>query len=731
MSIRSALSLLVAASLVAVTVACNGAPKPRPRGPGDEPRPNARSRTRPGAPRPPAPRGPDLSGAVTLSFELDGLERLDRRIIAVLPPMFARLARGQALRRMVPGIARKIGISALALDALDHKRASAFALMITRKGKSDLRIRMVAALPIRGDGKLVIDGIKASYDSTTDAPWGGLEIRQNGETVAWVRVHKGWAIVAPTAPLLDSAYRYLVPRARDLPAGHARAHLNARALVRVVKPLVTQMWRRLGPNPYRALGGSVLGRWLSLHGTDIEKIGAHLASLDRVSLEVQAHTTRWTWRLDVTPKKGSPLARRIAGQKEGAGFGLKVLPPKPFAALSDWVAPDLRSFVFRLLSTFTGMQLDRLTKRLPRQVALRGLYKRKRPASYLLYRKTLRDLNLQDYRKSHQVYLMLWHVHAFRRHLKKALPPLVKTHTGKTAAALYATDGPGLGYAAVMAIKDPRRHLRLYKNALWGTLRSLNRLVRSAWRVMPKGDRRLFGQRPFFQFIFRQNAARVGRIPVSAVALRIKWPQRPRGKLTYEQERAHRTLARYQTLVETVLGTGDLTWAWAYVGKRALVSAGRDWKPRILGMVKAALGKGGPTLDADPLFTGVLKPPAQGKRLGLVLFSSTRLVSALMRGLFKLEPRAKRSMELAILNRIIQQDAKRARTGTLLEVLRRRGGYRIQSVLPRADVRSLLMSVGYVFYGTMSSSRSYGPGGPMKKPSLPHPPTPKQPLHHP
>lgn len=729
MSSRSALSLLVAASLLAVTVSCNGAPRPRPRGPGDEPRPGVRTRARPHTPASPAPRGPDVSGTVTLAFELDGLARLDRRIIAVLPPLFARLARGQALRRMVPGIARDLNLNTLALDALDHNRASAFAVLVTRKGRNDIRIRTLAALPIKGDGKLVVDGIKASYDSVTTTPWGGLEIQRDGEIVAWVRIYKGWAVVAPSAPLLDSAYRYLVPRARKVPAGHVRAHLNARLLIREIAPLVKDGWRQLSPSIDRILG-STFGAWLAQHRADLEKIGAHLASLDSLSLEIEAHQTRWRCRLDVTPKKGGLLARWIAKQKAGAGFGLKVLPPGAFVAMSDWVAPELRSLVSRLVSSFTQLQLGRLTDRLPREVAQRGLYKRKRPASFILYRKILRDLNLQDYRASHKVYLALWHVHAFTRHLKKALPPLVKTHTGKTAGALYATPGPGLGFAAVGAIQDRRRHLRLYKNALWGALRSLNRLARAAWKLMPAKSKKLLGPRPFFQFIFRQNAARVGRIPVSAVALRIKWPRKPRGKLSYEQHVIHKTLARYRTLVETLLGTGDLTWAWAYVGKRLLVSAGRGWKPRILGMVKAALGKGGPTLDADPLFKAARKPPAKGTRLGLLLFSSTRLVAALMRGLFKLEPKMKRSMELRILNQLIQQDAKQARAGTFLEVLRRRGGYRIQSALPIADVRSLLMSVGYWFF-RMDSSHPPGSRGPMKVPSHPKPATPKLPLHHP
>jgi hypothetical protein len=676
-----------------------------------------------------------VSRIVTLSFELDSLARLDKRLIALLPPMLASAAHGRALVRMVPGIARDLQLNPLVLDALDHSRSSAFAVIVKRKGKGGLRLQLLAALPIKGDGTLVIDGIKVSYDSTTQTPWGGLEIKQDDETVAWVRVYKGWAVVAPTAPLLDSAYRYLVPRTRKLPAGSVRAHLNARALIREIKPLVMESWRQLSSR-FGAVFGTALGNWLAQHRADIEKIGAHLASLGSVSLELQANQADWQWQLDVRPQKGGPLARWIAKQQVGAGFGLKVLPPGPFVALSDWVAPELRSLVHRLVSSFTELQLGRLTDRLPRQVALRGLYKRKRPAPYLLYRKTLRDLNLQDYRASHKVYLVLWQVHAFTRHLKKALPPLLKTHAGKTAGALYATAGPGLGFASVGAIQDRRRHARLYKNALWGTLQSLNRLVRKAWKLMPAKSRKLLGQRPPLQFVFRQTALRVGRTPVSAVALRIKWPRKPRGRLTLVQQYEHKEIAWYRTLVETVLGTGDITWAWAYVGKRLLVSTGRDWKPRILGMVKAAqgMGKGSPTLAQDSLYKGFLKPPAQGKRLGLLLFSSTRLVAALMKGLFKLEPRAKRSMEIRILNQHLQQSARQARAGTLLEVLRLRGGYRIQSRLSTPDVQALLLSVGYMFWGLRSSSHSRisppgsrGPGQ-IKVPATKMPATPKPPL---
>jgi len=673
----------------------------------------------------PAPKGPDVSKAVTLTFEIDSLARLDKHIIAVLPPLFARFARGQALRRILPGIARNLRLNSLTLDALDHSRPSAFALIVKRKGhpSQGLRLQMLAALPLKGDGKLVVDGIKASYESTTIAPWGGLEIKRYGETVAWVRVHQGWVVVAPTAPLLDSAFRYLVPRARKLPAGHIRAHLNAGALVREIRPLVTEGWRHLAPNLGRFLG-SALGRWLSHHVTDLEKIGAYLASLDRLSLDIHAQQSQWRWRLDVTPQKGGPLARWIAKQKVGAGFGLGVLPTGAFVAVSDWLAPELRTLVYRLVSSFTSTQLDRISDRLPRQVKERGLYKRQQPASLFLYRKTLRDLNLQDYRTSHGVYVTLWHVHAFRRHLEKALPPLLKTLTGKMAGGLYATDGPGLGFASLGAITDRRRHLRFYKNALWGTLQALNRLARAAWQQVPKADRKLLGQRPFFQFIFRQTAVRVGRINVSAVALRIKWPQNPRGKLTDAQNRALRSLASYRNIVETVLGTGDLTWAWAYVGKRVLVSAGRDWKPRMLGMVKAATGKAPAktTLGADPLFGAALKKPAQGIRLGLLLFSSTRLVTALMTGLFKFVPKAGRSMELRILHQMIQRDAKHAKAGTLLEVLRHRGGYRIQSLLPKVDVRSLILSVGYFLFSTGSP---HGSRAPMSTPAVTTPP------HHP
>ncbi len=704
MSSRSAFPILLVTSLVALSLACNGTTKPQPRRPGTGPEPRTTDRAR--TPSKPTPRGPDVSKAVTLSIEVDGLARLDKQLIKLLPPMFAQFARGSILRRMLPDFARKLKLNSLALDALDDQRPAAFALIVKRNAKRGMRVRVLAALPIKGDGKLVADGLKASYDSVTETSWGGLQVKNDGETLAWVRVHKGWVVVAPTAPLLDSARRYLVPRATRLPAGHVRAHLNARQLVAELTPLVTKAWAEISPHLGRALG-SLFGSWMGHHVKDLEKIGAHLASLDTLSLELKVGTSSWRWRLDAKPRKGGALSKWIAKQKAGAGFGLKVLPPKPFVAVSDWVAPELRSLVARLVSSFTSTQLDRLTNRLPREVAQRGLFKRKRPAPLYLYRKTLRDLNLKDYRASHKVYQMVWHVYAFRKHLKKTLPPLLKTATGKMAGALYATPaGPGLGFASVTAVSNRKRHQRLYKNALWGTLQNLNRLARAAWALADKKVQKLFGKRPFFQFVFRQTAVRVGRVPVSAVALRIKWPGKPRGTLTRRQKLDHEALGRWRKIIETVLGTGDLTWAWAYAGNRVLTSAGRDWKPRIISMVKAATGKGGPTLATDPQFQGALKKPAQGKRLGLLMFSSTRLVSALLKGLFKFYPRAKRSMQVRIISSMIQRDAKQAKAGTLAEVLRLRGGYRIQSVLPAADVRSLLMSVGYLFYGVSRSSSS-------------------------
>ncbi len=726
MSSKSAVSLLLVTSLLAasVIVACKGTPTPRPRRPGIDTRPV--DRAQPPTPTAPAPKGPDVSGSVTLSFEVDALARLDRRMIGVLPPMFARLAQGRALQRLLPGIARKLRLNVLTLDAVDHNRASAFAMFVKRKGKDDVRFQTLAAIPIKGDGKLVIDGLKASYDSTTETDWGGLEIKRRDRTIAWVRIRSGWVVVAPTAPLLDSAYRYLVPRAKSLPAGRVRAHLNARALIQEITPLVSQAWRQVEPNIAAEFNNSALGRWLARHRTDLETIGTSLASLDSLSLELQTNHKDWRWSLDVKPRRSGPMAQWIAKQKVGAGFGLKVLPPGAFVALSDWVAPELRSLIQRMVSSFTRIQLNRVTNRLPREVAQRGLYKRKRPASLYLYRKTLRDLNLQDYRASHKVYLTLWHVHAFTRHLKKAMPPLIKTATGKTAMALYATAGPGLGYGSVTAIQNPRRHLRLYKNALWTTLQTLNRLASKAWKLIHKKARKHLGQRPPFRFVYLQNVARVGRIPVSAVALRIKWPPKPRGKLTDEQSEAHRDITRVREIVQTLAGNGDIAWAWAYVGKRVLVSSGRDWKPRILAMVKAALGKGGPTLDKDPLFKSAQRLPASGKRLGLVLFSSARMVSALMRGLFKFQPMVKRSMEMVVLNQVVQRDAKQAKAGTIMEVLRKNGGYRFQSVLPAADVRPLLiMGASWMMFSTRGApSRQYHPRGPAKQPAHPAP-------HHP
>ncbi len=727
MSSKSAVSLLLVTSLLAasVIVACNGTPTPRPRRPGMEPRPV--DRAQPPTPTAPAPKGPDVSGSVTLSFEVDALARLDRRMIGVLPPMFARLAQGRALQRLLPGIARKLRLNVLSFDAVDHSRASAFAMFIKRKNQWGLRMQVLAAIPIKGDGSLVLSGLQTSYDSVTPTNWGGLEIKQGDKTIAWVRIHKGWVVAAPTAPLLDSAYRYLVPRAKSLPAGRIRAHLNARAFIHEIKPLVTMGWRRMGPNLASLFNNFGVGRWMAQHRQDLEIIGATLSSLDAVSLELETNQKDWRWSLDVKPRRGGPMAQWIAKQKVGAGFGLKVLPTGAFVTLSDSVAPELRSLIQRMVSSFTRIQLNRVTNRLPREVAQRGLYKRKRPASLYLYRKTLRDLNLQDYRASHKVYLTLWHVHAFTRHLKKAMPPLIKTATGKTAMALYATAGPGLGYGSVTAIQNPRRHLRLYKNALWTTLQTLNRLASKAWKLMHKKARKHLGQRPPFRFVYLQNVARVGRIPVSAVALRIKWPPKPRGKLTDEQSEAHRDITRVREIVQTLAGNGDIAWAWAYVGKRVLVSAGRDWKPRILAMVKAALGKGGPTLDKDPLFKSAQRLPASGKRLGLVLFSSARMVSALMRGVFKFQPMVKRSMEMVVLNQVVQRDAKQAKAGTIMEVLRLNGGYRFQSVLPIVDVRPLLiMGASWMMFRTVSTA-SGRPHirGPAKQPAHPAP------HHHP
>ena len=186
-------------------------------------------------------------------------------------------------------------------------RPFAFGIMAQGKG-SKLQPQLVAVLPIKGDGKLVEEAIKASYSEFDVTPWGGLEIKDGDETVIWVGIRKGWVVLAPTGPLLDSAYRYLVPRARKVPAAGLRAQLRYKEVVALLKPLVIRHWGQMK----RWLGSpGGFGKLFTELVPQLERVADYLASIDAARLEITAGANDWQWTARVTSRR-SRVVRRVA-----------------------------------------------------------------------------------------------------------------------------------------------------------------------------------------------------------------------------------------------------------------------------------------------------------------------------------------------------------------------------------------------------------------------------------
>ncbi len=703
----------ILATLTSVLLACHTPTPPRP-----EP-PRAASRTAPPPPQRPArgvaPRGPDISSTTVVKLEVDSLERLTRRAIAMLPrPMVAII---QAKGRVNPAlwIAKVLGINPLVMDSLDLTRPAAFALLLSPSNRGSFRLQVLAALPTRGDHALLLNGLNDTFDSLAPTSWGGIRLRREGKTIAWVRQSKGWLLVAPTARLLDSALRYVAPRAKMAPPGGLRLRLDVPALVRVARPLLAR-WPTLWPL-LPSLLGKALGGLLARHHVDLEKAGAHLASLELVSFTAQLQKGRLRWQLDLRPQKGGLLSRWIAAQRPSGGFGLDVLPSGALLATSTHRTPQVRELTRRLVADISTAALGRITDRLPREVGLRGLLAGKRPASLGRYRRALRDLNLVDYRTSHGVYVLCWHLRSFFGKLGSAMGAMAKVTGPRKAFALYAPKGGGIGLAAVSEVTDARRHKRLYRDTMWLALRSLNRVVRRWWRLAGKGLHQRLGKRPIIRLVLRKRALRVGRVTVSSLSLRITWP---RGSLASSPE-----VDRYRNLVGDLVGAGEPTWAWAHVGTKQLLSFGSGWRARMTSMVRAASGKSGSSLSTDPLFAAPLKGRGQGQRLAVVLLSTARLLDTLLDFAAKKRPAAASSSIFSLLKQMVSRGARRAAGGTLVELLRVGGGYRLRSKIPAAEMNALLASVGMAtFFLSLPKSTTRMYNRPAKKP-----PTLPKPIH--
>lgn len=703
--------ILSALSGLFLVLSCNGKPTPNARR--TTPPPDTRRRAA-RTPPPPAPTGPNLDKRVLAGLQVGAIDRLDDRIQALLPPLFRQFAQGLLTRRVLPGLARNAGLNVLALDALDTSRPAAFGLLLEPRPKPQrgLTPRIVAVFPVKGDGKLVVDAVKASYSECTTAAWGGLEIRQAGETVAWVTVREGWAVVAPTGPLLDSAFRYLVPRTKGVPEGTARIQLQVQALLRLLKPHLKPEWEAFKRMAGYAPGGiyKLLAKNLPL----LEQIGDHLASIDTVELALRAGDTSWTFEARIKPRPKGLLAAWIAQQKTPGGFGLNILPKGALLAFSDWSHARLRTLWRDLLSGLLDLQTSSLTDRLPRQAAERGLLKQKRPVSFVAYRRVLRDLNLQSYRASYAFYRVVFHLHKFREHLTRTLAPLVKNSTGRSALALYATPGPGLGFAYVDEAKDAGKLARDFRTAMYGNMLHLNSLLAEAYKMAPTQAKKLLGNQVPLQVVWNPAAAKVGRVTVSALGLRIRWPK-PQPGFTPQQTRDLSQIDSYRAIVERVLGKGDATVAWAYLGKRLLVSAGKGWKARLATMIRHATGKPTGSVLQDPLLRGAAKAGA-GERLTQAHFAGSRLTLALLDAVAVWAPQLARSGMFTPIAMMLRQSAQNATSATSFTLARHKGDYVISLRIPQDDLKTVVLGTTWLLFYAGATHRSKG------APTVAHPP---------
>jgi hypothetical protein len=725
-SLITRVATLGAICLVAATLQlrCDGStPKPRKRttpenttGPGPQRRAVAQAE---------APKGPAIDERLLVTARVGALDRLDARIAALVPPMVPKAMISHLFtKQFLPEMAGEIGLNPLALDALDLTRPSVVGLLVEPHPQEVVRVRPVALIPLRAAGKLVTDALKVSWPESTTTDWGGVRLVSGGKTVAWVRVGEQWAVVAPTAPLLDSATKALRPLARDVPEGTVVLRLRWADILALVRPAIIGGWQKL-KGAAKAMGPRLGLKEAMITGLFpvIEKLGQYLDSITRVDFKLRLADQAWSWEARVKPQPEGKLANWVADLEPAGDFGLKLLSPDAVLVSVDRPSEELRQLSVKLYSAMMDFAEPKLVKELPHAVSQRGLLKKEKPVSLRRYRRALRDLNLKDYRASHGLYRLLFDLRAFRAHLQTRLAALVKLGSGEVASALYTPRGkakaPGLGMMGVEGVRDPRAHRKQMRRLMRGNQRLLNRLLQSAWKVVPSEVKKRYGLRRLpIKAVFEPVALRVGRTRVSTFALRLRWPRPRRGKAAPRQAE----LTQLRRYVELLLGKGDLTYAWAYVGKQRVSAMGKGWRAQIRAALKRSRPGGGkqPSALTDPLLRRTRRA-VPGDYLSRLFFSGSRLVLALLDALPAFGLPVPQRGPAAVLIRSLAAAARNARVATSLGEARERGDYVLRSVIPASDIRTLLVGTGmYLFLGARSPSKSHG----ASKATPPAPPAP-------
>ncbi len=669
---------------------------------------------RPAGPPPKAPTGPAIDQHLLVTAQIGPTDRLDARLAALAPPMMPKPLVGSLFsKQMLPELAKDLGLNPLALDALDLTRPAVIGLLITRatNHKDEPDVKAVALLPVRNATKLVVDALKVSWPESVITGWGGVQLVLGGRTKAWVRVYDRWVVVAPTAPLLDSAYRALPGLARGVPEGTVKVHVRYAEILDIVRPAILKGWKELKRmasmlGPRLGVTEGLIAQLMPL----AEKIAGYLDSIGKVDLNLRIADAAWSGGVKVTPKPGGPLATWIKGLTPPKGFGLSVLPPNPILAATDHQSEDLRLLTVRLLGGVVDFVWPKLVHELPRPVKQRGLLDRKRPVSLLQYRRKLRDLNLRDYKESYGLYRLLFEVRALRKHLEARMPPLIKLSTGLTAAALYAPNGPGLSVVTVERVKDVVKHRRAMYALMFGNQRLLNRLIAGIWKVVPRKEKARYNlYRAPLRVVWNPLAMRVGRTSVSSMAFRMRWPKKPAGKTP----RWYTEMKKVRQIVELLLGKGDLTYAWGYAGKRLVVVMGKNWRSQMKAALTRTTRAGAklPNASTDPLIKRTLAA-AQGTVLSSTVLSGARLVQAVLAALQAVGVPLPTGGPAAMFLNYLRQEAAAARSGTLLTQSRQGGTYRLAVRIPASDLKTLLVGLGYGLFAVRSKS------GPRKSPGV-------------
>lgn len=724
---------VTACGLGVVLIAGCPRPSPAPRS-----RPQAASPGEPAhrgdseaAPRARAPRGPDIGARLLFTVRVGPTHRLDgrfRRLLRGIMPGLPMVPSRLFSRVFLSGLCREIGITPLLLDSLDLGRPAALGVVFgpkapRHKGLPDLKL--LAMIPYKGRGDIVVDALLASYPGSTQAGWGGVRLRRGRKTVAWVRLRPGWIVVAPTAPLLDSAARALGPLARGVPEGEVRAVAHADRLLLELRPFFRKAWSKMrGLAEKMPLGRMGLLEGILWENLDlVEEMAGYFDSLQRLEARLQIGDAKLEARLRVIPVAGGKTAAWLAAQSAPDLRLAAILPPGASTSSLSRTGEALRGLPLRLMRTAVDLLLPRLERELPHVVGARGLLRRAKPVTYLAYRRTLRDLNLKDYRMSYALYRLIFEIRALGAHTRRWGARLLAAEAGAGAGAVYLGKGRGLGFAQVKAVRDIRGHRRAMNALMVGYQRLWNHLFVSVFRLIPKRLRqRMSLPRAPIRVVFNPVALRVRGVSVSSLAIRLRWPSIRSGG----GSRDAAELATVRRYVEAILGKGALTFAWAYVGRRLLVAGGGGWRGRMRALIRRARSgaRVGASASAARLLSLGKGISAGAVRLLAGAFSVEQWISWVLDLVPRLYGPRARGMQ-RVLSRVRAQMGPLVggpATAVRLAVDRRAGRLDATLSVPLAAIRQM-MRVGALFFATVA-------GRPQGKRSV-SVPVPKRPYRPP